>query len=103
MSAIQGLVVKEQVVSSMSIIAGLGEETENIFTSNAFSFFNAYSAYAFMVFNLFSAPCIAAIVAMRKELGSNKEMLKAIGFQTGLAWTLAVIVYNVGTFIGGIL
>lgn len=103
MSAIQGMVAKEQVVSSMSIIAGLGESTNNLFTSNAFRFFTGYSAYAFMVFNLFSAPCIAAIAAMRKELGSNKELLKAISFQTGLAWLLACIVYNVGTFIGGII
>lgn len=104
-SAIQGLVAKEQVISSMSIIAGFSEEVEEgimLFRSGAFSFFTKASAYAFMVFNLFSAPCFGAIGAMRRELGSTKKMFKAILFQTTLAWILASIVFNVGTFISNL-
>ena len=52
-----------------------------------------------MIFNLFSAPCIAAIAAMKKELGSTKTMLKAILFQTGIAWLLASIVGVIGWII----
>lgn len=100
-SAIQGLVAKEQVISSMSVIAGLAEETEEgskIFVENGiFGFFTASSAYAFMVFNLFSAPCFGAIGAMRRELGGNKKLLKAVGFQTIFAWILATIVYQIGS------
>ncbi len=102
-SAIQGLVAKEQVISSMSIIAGLSSEIEEsamIFKSASFSFFTGASAYAFMVFNLFSAPCFGAIGAMRREFGSTKKMFKAIIFQTTIAWLLASLVFNVGTFIG---
>ncbi|MDO5555398.1 MAG: nucleoside recognition domain-containing protein [Clostridia bacterium] len=98
-SAIQGLVAKEQVISSMSIIAGLSEgveQTTMLFQSTSFRFFNSASAYAFMVFNLFSAPCFGAIGAMRREFGSTKKMLKAILFQTALAWILASIVFNIG-------
>ena len=101
-SAIQGLVAKEQVISSMSIIAGLAEGVEEgtmLFKSTAFSFFTPISAYAYMVFNLFSAPCFGAIGAMRRELGSTKKMLKAIAFQTAVAWVLASLVFNIGTFI----
>lgn len=65
--------------------------------SGAFGFFTAASAYAFMVFNLFSAPCFGAIGAMRRELGSTKKLLKAIAFQTGLAWVLATLVYQIGS------
>ncbi len=104
-SAIQGLVAKEQVVSSMAIIAGFGEditETSLIFGSSIFAFFTPLSAYAFMMFNLFSAPCFGAIGAMRRELGSTKQMLKAIGFQTGLAWIFSTLVFTIGTLIGGI-
>lgn len=104
-SAIQGLVAKEQVISSMSIIAGLSEGIEEgakIFKSVAFSFFTPASAYAFMVFNLFSAPCFGAIGAMKREFGSTKKMFKAIIFQTTLAWILASIVFNVGTFISNL-
>lgn len=100
-SAIQGLVAKEQVVSSMAVIAGLAEDTEEgsqIFGDGSiFSSFTAASAYAFMVFNLFSAPCFGAIGAMRRELGGTKKMLKAVAFQTICAWILASIVYQIGS------
>lgn len=100
-SAIQGLVAKEQVVSSMAVIAGLAEDTEDgaeIFGNGSiFSSFTAASAYAFMVFNLFSAPCFGAIGAMRRELGGTKKMIKAVAFQTICAWILAVIIYQVGS------
>ncbi len=100
-SAIQGLVAKEQVVSSMAIINGLAEDTIEgglIFASSGiFGFFTAASAYAFMVFNLFSAPCFGAIGAMRRELGGTKKVLKAITFQTMLAWCLGSLVYLIGS------
>lgn len=100
-SALQGLVAKEQVVSSMAVINGLAEDVEEgaeIFVKDgAFGFFTASSAYAFMVFNLFSAPCFGAIGAMRRELGSTKKLLKAIAFQTALAWILATFVYQIGS------
>ena len=99
-SAIQGLVAKEQVISSMSVIAGLAEdigEGSQIFTSGIFSFFTSSSAYAFMVFNLFSAPCFGAIGAMKRELGGTKKVLKAVSFQITFAWILATIVYQVGS------
>jgi ferrous iron transport protein B len=101
-SAIQGLVAKEQVVGSMAIIAGYGSDISEgrlIFNSGIFGFFTASSAYAFMVFNLFSAPCFGAIGAMRQELGTTKRMWKAVLFQTGLAWILAVLVFNIGRLI----
>lgn len=99
-SAIQGLVAKEQVISSMAVISGLSEDVSEggqIFTGGTFSFFTMSSAYAFMVFNLFSAPCFGAIGAMRRELGGTRRMLKAITFQTILAWVLASTVYQIGS------
>lgn len=99
-SAIQGLVAKEQVISSMSVIAGISGDIEGnqIFSNGSmFDFFTASSAYAFMVFNLFSAPCFGAISAMEKELGSSDKMLKAITFQTILAWCLATAIHYIGT------
>lgn len=88
-SAIQGLLAKEQVVSSMSIIGGFSKD-------GAFSFFTKASAYAFVVFNLFSAPCIGAIGAMKKELGGTFKVIKATAYQTSIAWILAALVYQVG-------
>ncbi|MCD8209545.1 MAG: ferrous iron transport protein B [Coprobacillus sp.] len=93
-SAIQGLVAKEQVISSMAIIARTSEEA--IFESSLFSFFTPWSAVAYMTFTCFSAPCFGAISTMRKEFGSSRQMWKAIGFQTGLAWVLASIIGLIG-------
>ena len=109
-SAIQGLIAKEQVVSSMNIIAGFVQNantlgagacntfnlaTPSIFsTQNTFGFFSKSSAYAFMFFNLFSAPCLAAISTIKKELGGFRKMFMAIAYQTTIAWILATLIYQ---------
>ena len=56
-----------------------------------------------MLFNLLAAPCIGAVSAMRKELGSWKWTLAAVGFQTGTAYLVAMLVYQTGLalFYGG--
>jgi len=104
-SAIQGLIAKEAVVSSLAVINQVAElsETTNpaiiLAGSGLFGFFTPASAYAFMVFNLFSAPCFGAIGAMRKELGSTKRVVQAVLFQTGLAWILAALVFQISQLI----
>ena len=94
-SAVQGLIAKEQVVSSMSIISGISQN-EIFKTGNVFEFFSPISAYSFVVFNLFSAPCIGAISAMKKELGKTKNVLIAIAFQTTIAWLIATGINLIG-------
>lgn len=101
-SALQGLVAKEAVVSSLAVINNVAElaETTNpsiiLSGTGLFGFFTPASAYAFMVFNLFSAPCFGAIGAMKKEFISTKKVVLAVLFQTGLAWILAVVVFQIG-------
>ena len=105
-SAIQGLVAKEQVVASLRVIAGLSGDvssTAEIFASPAFAFFTPASAYAFMAFNLFSAPCISAIGAMRRELGGTKAALGAALFQTGIAWVTSAFLFFAINIIGRLL
>ena len=99
-SAIQGLIAKEQVVSSMTIIANMSD-SNLLFESNAFSFFTGASAYAYVVFNLFCAPCFGAIGTMRKELGSVKKTIFAVTLQCFVAWIISTIVYIIGTLIIG--
>ena len=97
-SAVQGLVAKEMVVSSMEVITAVGEGGDVFAGNGSFAFFNGFSAMGYMVFTLFSAPCFGAIGAMRRELGSNKAMWKAILFETGLAWVLASAIGIWGVF-----
>lgn len=97
-STIQGLIAKEQVISSMSIIAGLDTENilNNIFSiGSPFEFFTPAASYAFVCFNLFSAPCIGAISAMKKAFGSNKNMFKAVMYQMIVAYIASSLVYLV--------
>ena len=103
-SAIQGLVAKEQVVSSLTVIAEVSSAgaIESIFASSALSFFSKSSAYAFVVFNLFSAPCIGAIGAMRTSLGSGKKTFVAVFSQIIFAWGLASLVRLFGTILWGV-
>ena len=77
-SAVQGLVAKELVISSMEVITAVGEGGDVFAGNGMFAFFNGFSAMGYMIFTLFSAPCFGAIGAMRRELGSTKKMFKAI-------------------------
>jgi ferrous iron transport protein B len=61
--------------------------------------FTQVTAYSFLVFNLLCAPCFAAIGAIKREMGSAKWTLLAIGYQTLLAYVTAFLVTQLGNFI----
>ena len=84
---LQGFIAKEQVVSSMSVIAS-AEGAADVFSSKAFDFFNAASAYSFVIFNLFSPPCVSAVAAMRKEAGIKKTAT-AVVYQLSVAFAFS--------------
>ena len=95
-SAIQGIIAKEQVISSMQIISGLMGDAKNlseIFSPGSpFEFFSSKTSYAFVAFNLFSAPCFAAIATMGKELKNGLLSFTAVSMQILLAYILAVLI-----------
>ena len=92
-SAIQGLVAKEQVVASMSIIAG----GENIFGAGSpFTFMTGPTAYAFLTFNLYSAPCMAAIGTLAKEVKNRKVVMLSLIFYISLAWVISTLIGLIG-------
>lgn len=110
-ACVTGLLAKEAVVSTFGVLVGLGEvgETDAGLISQMPVLFNSAAAYAFMVFTLLSAPCAAAIGAMKKEFGNWRWTLLAICYQTGLAWLVALIIYQtacgniVNLILGGII
>ena len=51
------------------------------------------------MFNLYTPPCFAAIGAMNSELGSKKWLFGGIGLQLGTGYTVAFLVYQIGTLI----
>ena len=100
-AAITGLVAKENVVGTFGVLYGFGDVAENgsqIWGTLAGSM-TAVAAYSFLVFNLLCAPCFAAMGAIKREMNNAKWFWFAIGYQTGLAYLVALCVYQIGTLI----
>ncbi|MGM9933596.1 ferrous iron transport protein B [uncultured Clostridium sp.] len=102
-ASITGLVAKENVVGTFGVLFGIAEAAEDDPTlmQNVSGLFTVASAYAFMAFNMLNAPCFAAIGAIRREMGSWKWTWITLGFQTGTAYLVALVINQVGSFIGG--
>ncbi len=100
-ATVTGFLAKEAVVATFGILLGVGEvaETDPTLLTSIGQFFTPVSAYAFMAFTLLAAPCFAAIGAMKREFGNWKWTLIAIGYQTGLAWIVAFLIYQVGSLL----
>lgn len=101
-AAVTGLLAKETVVATLGIVYAVGEVAEDDPSLLAIipQYFTMASAYAFMVFNLLCAPCFAAIGAIRREMNSMKWTLATIGYQCGLAYIVAFLIYQIGTLFG---
>ncbi len=102
-AAITGLVAKENVVGTFGILYGMEEVAEDgaeIWGSLAGSM-SALAAYSFLVFNLLCAPCFAAMGAIKREMNHAKWFWFAIGYQTLLAYVVALCVYQIGTLVTG--
>lgn len=87
-AAITGLVAKEVVVSTFATVGSVYP-----------IMFSKVTALSFIVFTMFAAPCFAAIGAMKRELGSRKELGFALLFQTGVAYVSAMVVNLVGSLL----
>ncbi|MDK2787681.1 MAG: ferrous iron transport protein [Epulopiscium sp.] len=97
-ATITGLIAKENVVGTFGILYGFAEVAEDgaEIWGNLQASFTTISAYSFLVFNLLCAPCFAAIGAIRREMGNAKWTLIAVGYQTGFAYVISLIIYQLG-------
>jgi len=59
------------------------------------------AALAYLMFNLYSPPCFAAIGAMNAEMKSAKWLWGGIGLQLATGYTVAYLVYTIGTIVTG--
>ena len=87
-SLVSGFMAKESVVSVM----------ETLFKGGVASL-GALSAASMLVFSLLYTPCVAAVAAIRRELG-NKWAIAVVLWQCGVAWAMACLVQVVGRMIG---
>jgi len=98
-ATITGFIAKENVVGTLAVILLASDELLYAVDGPLQSLFTPVTAFAFLVFNLFTPPCFAAIGAMNAELGSKKWLAKALGFQLGIGYMLALLITQIGTLI----
>ena len=106
-AAVTGFIAKENVVGTLAVCYGLSafidtEELVLVGDGNVVASAMAITkvaALAFLMFNLFTPPCFAALGAMNSEMQSKKWLWGGIALQLGTGYTVAFLVYQVGTLI----
>ena len=88
-----GFTAKESVVSTLTVL--LGGDTAALSTM-----FTPFTAVVFLVFTLLYTPCVAAVAAAKRELGSAKAAAGVVVMQCGIAWVVAFVVHCIGTLLG---
>ena len=61
--------------------------------------FSPFTAYVFLVFTLLYPPCVAAIGAVKSELGA-RYAVAVFAFQVTVAWIVAFVVHSAGILLG---
>ena len=107
-AAITGFIAKENVVGTLAVcfvglenlidaeelaMIGSGEEVATVFA------ITKVAALAYLMFNLFTPPCFAALGAMRSEISSRKWFWGGVSLQLATGFTVAYLVYQIGTLI----
>ena len=88
---ITGFIAKESVISTLGILTGAGSEV----TVEALgTLFSTVTALSFLVFTLLYTPCVAAISAVKRELGSGWKAAGVALSQCAVAWVVSFLVYH---------
>ena len=90
---ITGFTAKESVVSTLTVL--LGGDTAALSTM-----FTPFTAVVFLVFTLLYTPCVAAIAAVKRELGGTRAAVWVAVQQCVIAWGVAFLVRLVGLALG---
>lgn len=89
-----GFSAKEAVVSTLTVLTGAGDSSQLAVLLG--DIFTPLTAYCFLVFCLLYTPCVAAVAAVRRELGGMRRACGVVAFQLIVAWAVTFIVYRVG-------
>ena len=102
-ASINGLVAKENLVSTFGILFGFAEVAEDgaEYWDLLRSSMSLAAGYSFLVFNLLCAPCFAAIGAIKREMNNTRWTLIAVGYQTVFAYAVSLCIYQFGTLLTG--
>ena len=112
-ASISGLVAKESVVSTVSILAGLSSEIADAAAEEDLTamqqtalaiapwFTGGAAAFAFLIFNTLNSPCLAAIGTQAQEMNSKKWFWFTVLFQNINAYCVSLMFYQFGGLITG--
>ena len=106
-ASVTGFIAKENVVGTLAVCYGLSafidtEELALVGDGNVVASAMAITkvaALAYLMFNLYTPPCFAALGAMNSEMQSKKWLWGVIALQLGTGYTIAFLVYQIGTLI----
>lgn len=106
-AAITGFIAKENVVGTLAVVYGITnlidtDELALVGGGNevaAVMGLTKVAALAYLMFNLYTPPCFAALGAMNSEMQSKKWLFGGICLQLATGYTVAFLVYQVGTLI----
>ncbi len=103
-SLIAGVSAKEVVVSSFSVLFGVGNVQGAAGMSTIIAnlreidpSFGPLNAYCMMLFVLLYVPCAAAMATIKKESGDTRFTLRLALFQIVFAWLVATVVFQIGS------
>ena len=92
-ASITGLIAKENIVGTMGVLYGGGDQSTWATLAQVFT---SVTGFSFLVFNLLCAPCFAAMGAIKREMNSAKWTAFAIAYQCGFAYVIALCVNQIG-------
>ena len=106
-AAITGFIAKENVVGTLAVVYGVTNliDTDELALVGSGSevatvmALTKAAALAYLMFNLYTPPCFAALGAMNSEMKSGKWLFGGICLQLATGYTVAFLVYQVGTLI----
>ena len=93
---ITGITAKETVVSTLTVLTGASGDAQ--LSMALAQIFTPLTAISFLTFTILYMPCIAAFAATRRELKSTRGAVLTALFQTGAAYVMAALVYQIGRF-----
>ena len=97
-ATLTGLAAKENIVGTFGVLFGaeIASETGSEIYASLANMFTPLSGYSFLLFNLLCAPCVAALGAIKREIGKGKIAVLALTYQTVFAYIVTFIFYNIG-------
>ncbi|MBQ4057664.1 MAG: ferrous iron transport protein B [Lachnospiraceae bacterium] len=106
-AAITGFIAKENVVGTLAVCYAITnfidtEELALVGGANEVATImglTKVAALAYLMFNLYTPPCFAALGAMNSEMQDKKWLWGGIGLQFATGYTIAFLVYQIGTVI----